>query len=458
MARIPLPDSTADPIVLTEWSRKTSVDDARLKDTSFKDNASAQLLANDLRNRVDISQGYEGLEISSTSFVGRVNVGPLCIAIEPKLNSMPLATLLRYAYGLRDLSIFDNTRTPTTIHGLHDLLIAMLADEIEELLHRGLARHYVSTSQKLQSPKGTILIDALVRQGGITEARLPCRYFERRVNWKLNRILRSGLLMAMRMTEDRQLRRRVRRLANMFDDVEPIELLAASDIEQVHRSLTRLTAANEPALKIIALLKGMHGVAFQPSGKSIRTPGFLFDMNYFFQRLLLRFLCENLTAGRIKGEHAIRNVFAYVPDANPRGQPAPTPRPDYALFSDRKLIGFLDAKYRDVWEKGFSSNWLYQLSIYALASPSCISVMLYATTSPGAREERIQIRQPVPWTSKDAAIVILRPVLLQKVAELVHPGRSRYFTAERRQFANDLVILGSRAPTVIAAQGLGQAA
>jgi 5-methylcytosine-specific restriction enzyme subunit McrC len=244
----------------------------------------------------------------------------------------------------------------------------------------------------------------------------------------------------------------------LFDDVDPLEPLKASDIEQAHRSLTRLTAANEPALTIIGLLKAMHGLSFQPSGKSIRTSGFLFDMNYFFQRLLLRFLSENLTAGSIKGQHAIRNVFAYLPEANPRRQTAPTPRPDYALFSDGKVIGFLDAKYRDVWEKGFSSNWLYQLSIYALASPSCISVMLYATTSPTAREERIQIHQPVPWSSQDTAIVIIRPVLLQKLAELVHPSQSRYFAAERRQFANNLVSLGLRAPTVIAAQELGQAA
>ena len=67
---------------------------------------------------------------------------------------MPLARLLSYAYGLRDVTVIEETRVPTTRHGLHDLLIALLAAEVEELLHRGLARRYVPLSEKLESPRG----------------------------------------------------------------------------------------------------------------------------------------------------------------------------------------------------------------------------------------------------------------------------------------------------------------
>ena len=69
-------------------------------------------------------------------------------------------------------------------------------------------------------------------------------------------------------------------------------------------------------------------------------PGFLFDMNIFFQRLLFRFLRENLASARIADELAIRNLFTYAPDANPRQRRAPAPRPDYALFYDKVLHGF----------------------------------------------------------------------------------------------------------------------
>src|SRR5262249_42228615 len=160
------------------------------------------------------------LEIESTSYVGRIDVGPLRIAIQPKLPAMPLSTLLRYAYGLRDVGMIHETHTPTTRYGLHDLLIFMLAAEVEELLHRGLARRYIALSQQLESPRGQIVFREIIRRGGIREARLPCRYFERRTNWQLNQVLRAGLGLASRMTEDRELRRRVRQLAGMFGDVE----------------------------------------------------------------------------------------------------------------------------------------------------------------------------------------------------------------------------------------------
>ena len=171
-----------------------------------------------------------------------------------------------------------------------------------------------------------------------------------------------------------------------------------------------------------------------------RTPGFLFDMNHFFQRLLSRFLHENLTGHTIKDEYATSTIFGYAPDANPRWRSLPKPRPDFALFQAKKLTGFLDAKYRDIWEKGFPAKWPYQLSIYALASPNRASILLYGTMCAEARDERIQIHQPVSWSTKDSAFVILRPVPLQRLAELLDPAQSNRQAIERSAFANELVV------------------
>jgi 5-methylcytosine-specific restriction enzyme subunit McrC len=101
---------------------------------------------------------------------------------------------------------------------------------------------------------------------------------------------------------------------------------------------------------------------------------------------------------------------------------------------------FADAKYRDVWEKELPADWLYQLSIYALASPARLSVLLYATTATEARDQRIEIRQPVVWSNKGPAHVILRPVLLQKMAELVRPRLDQIVVGLRRRFADYLVM------------------
>jgi len=429
---------------LTEWDWAGPSDNAGLRSTSLMGDAAARRIADALRSKVDIREGYEGLEISTTSFVGRVDVGPLRIVIKPKLPAMPLTRLLRYAYGLRDLTIKEETQTPTARDGLQDLLIAMLAAEVDELLHRGLARFYVPLEDRLESPRGKILIQELVSRGGLTEAKLPCRHFERRADWHLNQVLRAGVIEAAKFCDDREVRRHLHRSVDMFGDVTALAVLEAKELDRAERGLSRQTSSYASALTIIRLLLEMRGVAFGSDNKPSSTPGFLFDMNVFFQRLLSRFLHENLATRRIEDEFVIREIFTFAHDANPKRRTPPKPRPDYGLFDGKKLIGFLDAKYRDSWTRGFPAEWLYQASIYALASPSHVSVLLYATMSEAACDEKINIQQPITWSNNSPGSVILRPVPLIQLAELLDPKRIRAQTIQRQQWAEDLVRLTVR--------------
>ena len=430
-------------IELAEWDRVGPTRDRRLAGLSLAGDPPVQRLVEVLRSRVDIREGFEGLEIGSTSFVGRVDVGPLRIVVRPKLPLMPLTRLLRYAYGLRDLGPpLDETRAPTARHGLHDLLVALLAAEVEELLHRGLARHYVPLVKVLGSPRGRILVPELVRQGGVREARLPCQYVERRADWRLNRVLCAGLALAGRVTGDRDLRWRVHRLSEGFSDVAPPARLTTKDLDNAEQDLTRLTATYAPALAIIRLLLDAQGLAFEQAvGQVRRTPGFLFDMNAFFQRLLSRFLHEHLPAElSVEDEQIARGVLGYAPDANPRRRTAPYLRPDFALFQGGVLQCFLDAKYRDVWDRGCPTEWLYQLSLYALASPGHRgSVLLYASMAADARDERVDVRPPSLRSDTALTSVVLRPVVLPRLADLVGPDISDRRAAERCRLARELV-------------------
>ena len=428
-------------IELTEWDATGPTKDRRLGTLSLAGDMAAQMRAKALRGRLDIRKSYDGLEISTTSFVGRVDVGPLRIVVRPKLPTMPLTRLLRYAYGLRDLGPpLDETTAPTIRHGLHDILVALLLAEAEELLHRGLARQYVPRVDALDSPRGRILVQELARQGGAMQARLPCRHVERRADWRLNQVLRAGLDMAANITADTGLRHRAHRLAARFDGVATRAGLVRSDLDRAEQTLTRLTAAYAPALGIIRLLLDAEGMAFEPPGQAQRVPGFLFDMNLFFQRLLSRFLHDHLPAGqRIEDERTVRGVFAYAPDANPLKRTAPSVRPDYALFQDRALIRFLDAKYRDTWNRGCPVEWLYQLSTYALASPDRVSVLLYATMADNASDERIEVRPAVSWSGQPSATIVLRPVALGGLAQLIDPDATASQPSKQRQYASDLV-------------------
>ena len=437
------PSDKAGPlrVNMAEWSFVDATAHPGLKNVSLGSDSRLRALVDSLRERVDIRQGYDGLEISSTSFVGHIDVGPLRISITPKLSALPLAALLRYAYGLRDLTRMDETFAPTERGGLQDLLIALLAAEVEELLHRGLPRLYVPLEQKLESPRGRLLINQIIRDGGIREPSIACRYNERKADWHLNQVLRSGLEAAATMTEDLSLRRHLHHLAAMFDDVQLLRSLSITDVDRAEKELSRLTETSRPSLTILRLLQDAMGVAFGPTQGSSKMPGFLFDMNMFFQRLLSRFLNENLSTVRIEDELPIRDLFAFAKGANPKNRQVPKPRPDYAVFRGKNLIGFVDAKYRDIWTRDLPAPWLYQLSIYSLASPTRTSVILYASVDNLARDEKMEIRPPFHDASGTPASVILRPVPLITLANLVSQKARAENLNMRKIFAESLIRL-----------------
>lgn len=92
------------------------------------------------------------------------------------------------------------------------------------------------------------------------------------------------------------------------------------------------------------------------------------------------------------------------------------------------------------------AEWLYQLSIYALASPARVSVLLYASMAAEARDEQVDVRQPVTWSSRTPTSVVLRPVPLLRLAELLEPDRARGLAADRARLAEELVALRARNP------------
>lgn len=81
----PLPER-ARPITieLSEWDHIGPAEDSRLRGFSLGGETKRRQLIETLRGRVDIRQGYDGLEITSSSFVGRIDVGPLRVVITPK--------------------------------------------------------------------------------------------------------------------------------------------------------------------------------------------------------------------------------------------------------------------------------------------------------------------------------------------------------------------------------------
>ncbi|OJH39710.1 McrC family protein [Cystobacter ferrugineus] len=379
-----------------------------------------------------------GLRLEATSYVGTLRLGSLAVIIRPKLGGTRLLSLLRYAYGLRDLELFPGLEQETSRLAFQDLLIHQLEAETQELVHRGLHREYVRREEELTSPRGRIDLGWWMRHAGSGRATLRCSYHPRREDHPLNQVLRAGLLLAQGLTDDVGLRTRLHRLEALMPGVQRVALHPAL-LERHIRETDRMTAAYRPALSLIQVLLDARGTIQEQSSRAVELPGFLFDMNRFFQELLSRFLKENLRDHTVRDEFRLVGMMAYAATHNPRRRQAPAPRPDFAILRGQRVLALLDAKYRDLWETQLPRHMLYQLAIYALSQGSTGSAaILYPTLAPEARDQVVEINDVLQGNRK--ATVVLRPVHLHPLADLVNPREGVDTEREREAFARRLAL------------------
>lgn len=426
-------------VTLQEWQNRGPKDTPQLQGLTFGKDEKARQLAAALTHsgRIEIMELAQGLHIQARAHVGRVTVGPLQLTIKPKIGGNTLLRLFQYAYRLRHLHFL-----PTSTYGVEDLdfqdlLLYQLLSEAKELLARGLHRTYLQRNDWLANPQGRLDFQRYVRAQGEVAAALPCTYYPRLADNLLNRTLLAGLQLGVSLTPDLGLRTHLRQLAQQLAlAVAPVKLTAYL-LAQTRQVLDRRTVAYEPALKLIEIL--LQG---QSLGQGVATdfylPGFLFDMNHFFQALVGRFLAEHLPGYTLKEEYQLHNAIVYDPDHNPRHRRSPTPRPDFVVMEGRKIVAVLDSKYRNLWERDLPRDMLYQLAMYAfLQGENATATIIYPTTSDSAREAHLVIRGFLVGEKK--ARVVLRPLNLYQLKKLLTSGDQRTQVKQRKYLALYLV-------------------
>jgi 5-methylcytosine-specific restriction enzyme subunit McrC len=173
------------------------------------------------------------------------------------------------------------------------------------------------------------------------------------------------------------------------------------------------------ALELIDLIRRGILVAIDQPGdtEAVTLRGFALDMNMLWQRMVGRVLDEWLPNVDLKQEYALGHLIRPDPDYAPRRRSGHIPRPDFVVFRDGALMSYLDAKYRDIWEKGLPREMLYQLALYAAAHEGGTSSILYPTESQEASEERLRIQNPEDGTLR--ATVAFRPVRLLELEQMI---------------------------------------
>jgi len=426
-------------LVMSEWSTATPESQPEiLSGVSLQGTAAGNLVATLRRNGVvDVVEVRNGIQVTSRSYVGRIRVGPLEITILPKIAWRRWLTIFGFGLRLRGLVRTERVTAGTAVTSLQDILVLELLAEARDLVGRGLHRDYVRQRKALAAPKGHIDFGRIAKSGGLLEATVPCRFTRRSDDSPLNRALLAGLRSAAASATDRGLKSDVRRLAQQLADSVAQEPLSRHLIDGAWSALDRRTSRYAPALRLIELLfQGTIVDVGESSGAGVVLRGFALDMNSLWQRVLARVLTEWSTGLEVREEYPLAGLISADPDYSPKRRGQHVPRPDYAAFDGGRLVGYLDAKYRDIWEVGLPREMLYQLALYAAAQGVGAAAILYPCDDPAASEERLLIHDP--RTGAVRGSVACRPVHLAHLESLIAADGAGP-SLHRSRFANALI-------------------
>jgi 5-methylcytosine-specific restriction enzyme subunit McrC len=426
-------------IPLEEW-QKITPESCPIVSGVFLDqdpNSRKQINSLNKSGKIEILELLNGLHIRTFQYVGTVHIGTIRITIKPQIDNFRLLNLLRYAFDWRKLEVFDSTIFDLKENGFQEILIIQLLAEAKSILGRGLFRNYECIGENLQSPKGRIDFNRYANAGGLSEASLFCRHYLRIENNLLNRTLLAGLKLGSRLTNDVILRTELRKISQILEQSVSSIKLTSSLVQNAQINTNRLTAIYRPTLSIIEILFSSQGISLDSKEDDIRVPGFLFDMNRFYQALLFRFLTENLLDYVVQGEFQLSDMLAYDPQYNPQQRRAVTIRPDFAIIKDHQVVALLDAKYRDLWEKSLPRDITYQLAMYAFSQEKPgTATILYPTTNQEAQEAWINVQHPI---SRDRlARVVLRPVNLLTIEEFINSPSTAKVKREKHNYAKKM--------------------
>lgn len=372
---------------------------------------------------LEILELRDGIRISSNSYVGRIKLGGLQISVSPKINGIPLYKLLKYAFGLREIKPQNMAEHSIESLSFFDLIIYELYLEAEDLLHRGIQKSYIPNEEDLASPRGKVNINKISSQGGLIKDKLPCKYFSREENNILNKVLLAGLKLGLELVLDVVLKVKLQRIcSNLEESIEAITL-TRMNLQHAKNSINRLTGRYSAAIEIINLLYESQGVQLETNLNTVKLRGYFFDMNVFFEKLVGRLLSNYGGKYSVKDQFSLNGMFIYRYNYNPRRRKSPTPRPDFALMENGKIVRVMDAKYRDLWENSLPRDMLYQLAMYAVSDiGDNTATILYPAINDIPRVQKIDVKHPT--SSSIIATVILKPINLMKVSECLRDGRN----------------------------------
>ncbi|MBU1432533.1 McrC family protein [Myxococcota bacterium] len=347
------------------------------------------------RPRLKIMELREGLAITTTAYIGAVQLSCLRLIIEPKMTLKRLMSMVAYGFEIDELALSGEADYAPATQGLLDLLGLALLNASLRLTRRGLRPAYRAARADLSTPRGRV--DLAYEATHPPRGRLRCDFEDFTLDHPLNQILASGLVEAASVMLDRGLRFELRRLVDRAFGGVSRPPLTASGLRRVAQQLNRQQRDYRLPLQLIRLIHEGRHLGDDGMGGALPLWSFMLNMNRLFERFLERHLRRAAPPGvRVEAQATAPDRFRY--EENPKLRPAPQIRPDFVLWQGDEVYAVADAKYKRYDQQPPSTADLYQLTIYGLAyglrAPKAV-LLLYPLPE-GQAEAREALRFEAP--------------------------------------------------------------
>lgn len=370
--------------------------------------------------RLAIEFNDSELSIRTYQYIGVIQFGSLKIIIEPKIEGLTTSDIIKllfYAHNLENISIINRTSFSNLKLSLLDLVIFTFIEEVNQII-KELTKDYTLNKETLTYIRGRIDFNQLISNCLLLHKGIPCIYYKHSENVILNQILLSGIRFCYKLTQSPKNKQDLRSLMKYFDGNISDSDLSGRLFKTAYDSINRSNIYYRTAIRLLELLYENFG--FNLKEGELTGPGFLFNMERFFQDVLAKFFTQFLPYRTFKHEKEIPNVFSYL-DKDMTKKIERSIRPDYTITYTEPKPGFIyfDAKYMDLWVKSIPIGIIYQLGFYSLLSHPKYnrSFILYPTQDKKAVDKKIRIN--LDEKLKDPHYIIARPVDLKEIYEAV---------------------------------------
>nr|WP_246221430.1 McrC family protein [Phytoactinopolyspora mesophila] len=304
-------------------------------------------------------------DLTPGSTVGAVEIGSLAVQISPKIPVGNVLFLISYAL---DPSRWRKTGFEFAERdSLLEAVIPGFVHQVRQAFRPGLLQGYRTQEESLSTVRGRIRIgDQIRRRHGISPP-VEVRYDDFTEDIDVNRLIKAAIHRLSRL----RIRSSTSRSALCSYDVALAQVTTmpydARRLPEIQ--WTRLNQHYRPAVELASLI--LRATTFEHHDGSIRSTGFLVDMNQVFENFAVVALRDALGLREEEfpqGDKRLRLDLAHSVKL----------KPDLSWWEGGTCRFVGDLKYKRIGEHGIHHPDIYQLLSYVIAADLPSGLLIYA--------------------------------------------------------------------------------